>query len=126
MKHDKKNAQLGMNFGTATYRLTKDLLFNLVKQIPCYRCGGPLERTNFSVEHITPWLDSEDPVGLFFDLNNITYSHLSCNVAHGRRTNKIYVDALERKRAQSKRWREVTPKEEQQARRRVHYIKTGN
>lgn len=79
---DKKHQQLGMNASTASARLVKDILFMYVVSSGqvCYRCGGKLDRATFSIEHITPWLDSEDPVRLFFDLDNIGFSHLRCNV----------------------------------------------
>ena len=79
----KKADQLGMPFGTATNRLKKSLLFALVQELNwdnCYRCGDKiLEVKDLSVEHKNPWLDSDDPIGLFFDLSNVTFSHLKCN-----------------------------------------------
>lgn len=77
-----------MNPSTASGRLVKDLLWNFIKlngQDTCSKCGEEMGRHDFSIEHITPWLDSEDPFGLFFDLENIAYSHLSCNVGARRR-----------------------------------------
>jgi len=41
-----------------------------------------------SIEHITPYLDSDDPKKLFFDLNNIAFSHLKCNSGAARQTKK--------------------------------------
>ena len=120
----KKHSQLGMNSSTASHRLVKDLLFSFVKDTPCYHCGGTLERENFSIEHKVPWLDSEDPKGLFFDLDNISYSHLSCNVKAARR-NKVYEDGKERSRVEAQRWRDNTPKEVQKLKRRKHYLATG-
>lgn len=82
----KKQSQLGMNPSTASHRLVKDVLFKFVQlhHPNCYKCGKPLTRDTFSIEHKTPWLDSDDPVGLYFDLDNIDFSHLACNVG-GRR-----------------------------------------
>jgi hypothetical protein len=120
----KKHNQLGMNAGTASHRLVRDLLFDKIKDTPCYHCGGVLSRDNFSVEHKKPWLDSEDPLGLFFDISNISYSHLSCNCSQGIR-NRLYKDAKERTKVQSQRWRDKTLTEEKQRRRREHYLKTG-
>jgi hypothetical protein len=82
----KKTAQLGMNPGTASQRLVKDLLFDFVQKAGhvCFRCGGELSRGDFSIEHKEPWLDSDDPLGLFFDLNNIAYSHRDCNTKDRR------------------------------------------
>lgn len=87
----KKKDQLGMNPSTAQARLLKDILFKLVvdtNQDNCYHCGEPLDRESFSIEHKVPWLDSENPLDLFFDLNNISFSHLSCNVKASRGSRK--------------------------------------
>lgn len=84
----KKSDQLGMNASTASGKLVKDLLWNFVVkcgQDACCKCGEKMSRETFSIEHLTPWLDSEDPVGLFFDLDNISFSHLFCNIADARK-----------------------------------------
>lgn len=85
---EKKHQQLGMNAATASHRLVKDVLFSMVVKAghACHRCGGVLTRETFSIEHKKPWLDSEDPVRLFFDLENIGFSHFSCNVGASRKT----------------------------------------
>ncbi len=79
-----------MNPSTAQNRLVKDLLFAFVLQSghTCFRCGLALERHNFSIEHKESWQRSEAPLEAFFDLDNIAYSHLSCNVSaayHGEK-----------------------------------------
>lgn len=87
----KKKQQLGMNPSTASARLIKDLLWSFVEELDrnkCHVCKLPMTRESFSIEHMEPWLDSKDPIGLFFDLNNISFSHLSCNV-RTRRLRKI-------------------------------------
>lgn len=84
---EKKKLQLGMNPSTASGRLVKDLLWNFIEktgQNHCCKCGEMMSRDTFSIEHIVPWLDSEDPTGLYFNLENISYSHLICNVADRR------------------------------------------
>lgn len=84
----KKDDQLGMNYSTASGRLVKDLLWDFVKSSGknnCYHCNLPMTREDFSIEHKTPWLDSENPKDLFFDISNISYSHLSCNCRASRR-----------------------------------------
>lgn len=89
---NKKAEQLGMNPSTATGRLTKDVLYHLVcktGQNKCFHCGEEMSRDSFSIEHKTPWLDSEDPVKLFFDLENISFSHLSCNSKASRKPPKM-------------------------------------
>ena len=86
---DKKREQLGMNPATAASQLRKMILFDFVKRLgldKCYRCGTKIEKKeNLSIEHKKAWLDSENPAGLFFDLNNIAFSHLRCNNMNGRR-----------------------------------------
>lgn len=86
---NKKKTQLGMNPSTASNRLVKDVLWSLVVETGqgnCYRCGLPMTRETFSIEHKEPWLDSQDPLGRYFDLNNISFSHLKCNVGNRRQT----------------------------------------
>lgn len=87
---DKKQKQLGMNPSTASQRLLKDLLFNFVVNNGhvCSKCGQQLTRDTFSVEHVIPWLDSDDPVGMYFDIGNIAYSHLACNIGARRKAPK--------------------------------------
>jgi len=85
----RKAEQLGMNPGTARNRLVTDLLFDFAVRAghKCCRCGHDLDRETFSVDHLTPWLDSADPKSLFFDLKNIGFSHLACNIGDARRPN---------------------------------------
>ena len=123
----KKQSQLGMNPGTATGRLIKDLLFNLVKDTPCYHCGKPLTRDTFSIEHKVPWLDSDNPLKLFFDLDNISYSHHSCNSREGGKKGKYSSneEKLAAKAAKNLEWRSSQSKEQRAARRREQYLRTG-
>jgi len=91
MGHNKKKAeQLGMPHGTAQGRLRKQILFALVQYTKldiCFRCHGIIKKIeNLSIEHKVPWLDSEDPVGLFFDMDNIAFSHTTCNYRASRGT----------------------------------------
>ena len=84
----KKTKQLGMNPSTASNRLKKELLFSLAKRLKinwCYQCGAEIETAKrMTIEHKTPWLDTHDPVGNFFSLDNIAFSHASCNYAAAR------------------------------------------
>jgi hypothetical protein len=81
----KKDKQLGMSHGKATHQLRKMIIFNLVQRLGedvCYRCGKKIENVDeLSIEHKIDWLDSSNPVDLFFDLGNIAFSHLNCNVS---------------------------------------------
>lgn len=69
----KKTLQLGIPFGTACNRLRRSIMFALLRQTDkdtCHRCGEVIESVdNLSIEHVRPWMDSEDPKGLFWDLN---------------------------------------------------------
>lgn len=90
---EEKQKQLGMNPSTASAKLLKDILFDFVIKAGhvCYKCKGKLTRETFSVEHIEPWLHSEDPIGLFFSLDNIAFSHLDCNISRARKRKSIAV-----------------------------------
>lgn len=79
-----------------------------------------------SIEHKTPWLDSEDPKALFFDLNNIAFSHLSCNVSAAKHPNKKYASEEEAKVAKSLQNKESYNKHFTPERRRAKYVRCGN
>lgn len=88
--NQKKSEQLGLAFGTANSRLRKQLLFKYVSIAGanvCFSCEGVIESVDdFSIEHKKPWFN-KDPE-LFWDLDNIAFSHLKCNTPHtykGRR-----------------------------------------
>jgi len=89
--NEKKDTQLGVAHGTANGKLRKMLLFKYVIACGdgiCFRCGKVIDNIdNFSIDHKIAWLDSKDPIGLFFDLDNIAFSHVDCN-ARSRRTAK--------------------------------------
>ena len=77
-----------MHPGTASGRLLKDLLFDFITKsglTKCYQCNGELTRETFSIDHKLPWLHSNNPIEMFFDINNIAYSHLKCNSGAARR-----------------------------------------
>lgn len=101
----KKESQLGMGLGRASHKLLKDILFDFVSKTghKCHHCGQQMERDNFSIEHKTPWLDSESPTEIFFDLENIGYSHLKCNIRAARRKGSSY-SKEERLAIRAKRW----------------------
>lgn len=130
MSKQKKTLQLGMNPSTASGRLNKDLLFDFISKADhtCFRCGGELTRDTFSIEHKETWLDSSDPVALFFDLDNIAYSHLSCNISASRPNGKKYFTAEEKRIARNEqdrqRWADLGT-EAQQELRKVKYQKHG-
>ena len=86
--NQKKYDQLGMPHATAQNRLRKMITFSLVQETGrdvCYRCGGVIETAlELSIEHKEPWLDND--IERFWDLGNIAFAHLSCNVAAARKS----------------------------------------
>jgi len=89
-KANKQRAMLlGMPFGTANAKLRKMILFKLVKesgQDICYRCGKEIKTIEeLSIEHKQSWPQGDNPKQLFFDLDNIAFSHLKCNCGAGPR-----------------------------------------
>ena len=36
--------------------------------------------SDLSIEHKVPWMSADNPIDAFFDLDNIAFSHLKCNV----------------------------------------------
>lgn len=86
----KKQKQLGIHPSTAAAILRKKILFKLIKDTEndiCFQCNKKIENIDeLSIEHKKPWLDSEKPLELFFDLENIAFSHLKCNIGAGRKT----------------------------------------
>jgi hypothetical protein len=83
--------QLGMPHGTAANRLRKIVLFHVLqkhKENVCFKCGQLIESVDeLSLEHKKPWEGRDS--NLFWDVDNITFSHRLCNkqhVFHGWRT----------------------------------------
>lgn len=85
MANEKKSSQLGMDFSTATHQLRKRIVLYLLRRLGedmCFRCGKRIESIqDLSIEHKVAWLDN-DPA-LFWDLDNIAFSHLRCNSQYG-------------------------------------------
>jgi hypothetical protein len=80
----RKTEFLGMPHGTAVGRLRKNVLFYLLKKYNeniCERCKQVIETVEeLSLEHKQPWENIS--VALFWDLENIAFSHLHCNRPH--------------------------------------------
>ena len=78
---------------TASGRLKKQIMFMLLKKLginKCWRCSELItDVKDLSIEHKKPWLDSKDPIGLYFDLDNIAFSHIKCNIGAARKPHKI-------------------------------------
>ena len=89
----KKKEQLRMTQGRASHILKKNIMFMLLKELGknfCFQCGAEIEIVEeLSIEHKVPWLNSDDPIELFFDLDNIAFSHLTCNLRAARRGGEL-------------------------------------
>ena len=89
----KKNNQLKMSYGKANNILKKDIMFYLAKKLKmdaCFRCKKKIKLIEeFSIDHKVDWLDSDNPRELFFNIENIAFSHLSCNIQNGKRKKGI-------------------------------------
>ena len=83
----RKKEQLGMSPGTAANRLKKMVLFSVLErhgENVCFQCGEKITSyEDLSIEHKEPWLNEKSE--LFWDLNNIAFSHLRCNCAAASR-----------------------------------------
>ena len=131
--NEKKNNMLGMPHGTAANRLRKNILFSLVcalKANECFQCGGVIQSVeDLSIEHKEPWMQANDPVESFFDLNNIAFSHLKCNASAGLKVHSLNHTTAEDKRAHKNKvkrdWWSSLDKEEQQRMRRRSYLQCG-
>ncbi len=122
---DKKKEQLGMNHSTASHRLRVDLLFSAFGHQKCLRCGKPLTRDDFSIDHVKPWLDSEDPLKEFFDLGNVAFSHKGCNYSASRNPRKKWGSQAEAQKHYDKVYREKYP-ERYKRQRREKYLRNGH
>lgn len=124
----KKSEQLGMPHGTASGRLRKMILFHLLKKLGdnvCFQCKGSIESIeDLSIEHKIPWLDSSDPPALFFDLENIAFSHLSCNVT-ARNIQRKYLTTDDKANAKRVQNRESKRRRYSKEKRREKFRKHG-
>ncbi len=87
------DAQLGRSTSTATHELRKRIMFDFLCKLGlnrCFRCGGEMSVSDFSIDHKTPWRGEADDT-LFWDLDNISFSHNKCNgrASRPRILNKI-------------------------------------
>ena len=125
---DKKSQQLEMNISTAQGRLVKDILWMLLQETnrtKCFVCGKEMSRETFSIEHKIPWLDSDNPKELFFELDNISFSHLSCNISSKRITTKKYFTKEERRERDKELWRESKKRTYSKEKRKQKYLEKG-
>jgi len=73
---------LGDETKAARFKLLRALAYEYMKMKfhgLCHNCHKFVEREDFSLEHIIPWMNSFDPKRFFYDVQNLTISHISCN-----------------------------------------------
>lgn len=72
-----------MAVSTARSKLYKEIVFSLAvecKKNVCLRCNKTISKSSeFTVDHKIGWRFKTNASELFFDLNNIAFSHNSCN-----------------------------------------------
>jgi hypothetical protein len=100
--YDRNIDKLGMHKSSAQRKLSKILLFEYVKKAGeniCWQCGVEIiEFDEFSIEHKESWSCAEDSKKAYFDVKNIAFSHLTCNVQkirnspHKRKTTALDID----------------------------------
>lgn len=126
--HIKKSELLGMNFSKASYQLLRLILFDFVKitnQNNCYRCNKEINSVKeLSVEHKISWQSSHEPLKTFFDLNNISYSHKSCNSKAAVNPRKRWNNRLEARRSRYEKENEIKRANYSPLKRRANYIAT--
>lgn len=84
------------------------MMFMLAKECgrdTCFQCEKKIEFVEeFSIEHKKPWLDNSPE--LFWNLNNIGFSHLLCNIKAGRKPTKWSEEAKAGYRRKRKKFSE--------------------
>jgi len=85
--NEKKASQLGMPAATARQILIKSLLYKMAQKLGadlCYRCKIKIDNIDdFSIDHIIDWLDTGNAIELYFDTDNVAFSHTLCNTLAG-------------------------------------------
>lgn len=81
----KRGELLGVPFGTGQRRLAKSIMYNLASPVSCFRCGKEVLIEDFSIDHKAAWQKADNPKEAFFDVSNIAFSHINCNMAEGGR-----------------------------------------
>ena len=89
-------------YGTIRNLMVKKFMFCLVSELSdniCYRCGCKIDSEDtFSIEHKIPWLNSDDPLGNYFNIDNISFSHILCNSLHKTKFFSFFMGKKEREK----------------------------
>jgi hypothetical protein len=80
--------------GALNHRLDRMIIMKLIQdtgQDSCFQCGQQIEDVDdLSIEHKEPWQGASDPKASFFDLENIAFSHLRCNISANGSSRKTH------------------------------------
>lgn len=110
-----------MPYGTACNRLRKLILFRCIQNLGeniCCRCGKEIENVeDLSIEHLLPWLNSNTPKELFWNLDNIGFSHLKCNIAAANKAHTL---------KQNEKIRQARLKRRKFSEEEIKYIRTSS
>lgn len=102
----KKHDVLGVSISSASYKLRKMVLFDILRRHNeniCYRCGKTIDNVDeLSMDHKIDWLNAPNAKELFWDMDNIAFSHLKCNTVAGQE------EAAERLRVAAKEYLDAT------------------
>lgn len=90
MRSKRISEQLGMSHGAAAGQLRKRVLFHLLTKLGenvCFKCSEVIDKVeDLSIEHKQPWEGRS--AELFWDIENIAFSHLHCNRVDTKWRNK--------------------------------------
>ena len=88
----RKYELLGIPYGTAQHQLRKKIMFEMMQKLErdiCYRCNKKIDNIDeLSVEHKEAWQQAENPIDAFYNLDNIAFSHLKCNMNAAKKPEK--------------------------------------
>lgn len=95
--------QLGQPADKAQAILRRRVMLALIQKAGldcCARCGARLvDPDDIALDHVVPWRNSQNPKKLFWDLDNVRFSHKHCNIEHSlRRKSKAEKRARENAR----------------------------
>jgi hypothetical protein len=92
--HDMNAIQRILGKGASSHKLDRMIIMKLIQltgQDNCFQCGQQIEDViTLSIEHKEPWQGADDPKATFFDLENIAFSHLRCNISANGSSRKTH------------------------------------
>jgi len=84
---------LGQSLQKSHIQIRKLMLFHCMQKCgmdTCFQCGEKITDINtLSIEHKIAWMGSENPKEMFWDVNNLAFSHLRCNSIGIKNKNRL-------------------------------------